>query len=353
MISLSISKSQFSDLLNLQNNVYYPLNHFVNEKDFKDILNKKKISNTFFPMPIFFGVSRDDYSKIKNFELIKLYYKKNYLALIKIKSFFKINPKTFGKKIFGKNFNKHPYYQKYKNENFIFIDFKFKKLIKKNLKDKYFISPNLFKKRVKKKLKKTKFLAGFHTRNVPHAAHQWVHKHMLKKYNKILIQPLMGQYKKNEYSDHIIVKTNIIASKLYKKNNAFFIPYFSYPRYGGPLEAALHAIVRKNYGCTHFWIGRDHAGYKNYYSKYASQKYCKNIQKKLGIKIISENEPYYCSGCKKIVNKKCLSKICKKSFKKSVSGTKIRNYIKNSKPIPEYLMDKRISIFLNKSILVN
>ena len=56
------------------------------------------------------------------------------------------------------------------------------------------------------------------------------------------------------------------------------IPFFSYPRYGGP-KAALHAVVRKNYGCTHFWVGRDHAGYKNFFKKYESQKFCKKNEK--------------------------------------------------------------------------
>lgn len=347
MLKISINKNLFSDLLNLYYGVFYPINHFVNKEEFLSILLKKNINKKFFPLPIFFGISRECYKKIKNEKLIQIFYKKKYLALINIKSFFKINTVFYGKKAFGKNFNKNPYYKKFKKENFIYIDFVYKKLIKKNLHDKNFISPKAFKNNCKKNS-----LAGFHTRNAPHAAHQWAHQLILKKYKNLLIQPLLGQYKKNEYSDKTIIQTNKRVLKIYKKN-CFFLPYFSYPRYGGPLEAALHAIVRKNYGCTHFWVGRDHAGYKKNFSKYESQKFCLKIQKKLGIKIIAEKEPYFCSGCKKIVNKKCSNKICKKSKKKFISGTEIRKLIKNNYPIPNYMMDKRVSILIKKKKLIN
>ena len=174
------------------------------------------------------------------------------IAIVRLKSLFKIDHKIYGKKIFGKNFKNHSYYSKFKKENYAFIDLEYIKLEKKNLKDKNFVPPIKFKKRINFKNKKKKSLAGFHTRNVPHSAHQWIHQFLIKKYSNILIQPLIGQYKKNEYLDQIIKKTNLIAIKMYPRKKAFYLPYFSYPRYGGPLEASLHAIVRKNYGCTHF-----------------------------------------------------------------------------------------------------
>ena len=153
MFSLSITKNQFSDLLNLHNRVFYPLTHFVNEKKFNEIIYKRQTNKKFFPIPIFFGISEKKFYVLKNLKFVKLIYKKKYLALIKIKSIFKFNPIIFGKKILGKNFKKHPYFRKYIDENFAFIDFEFKKLIKKNLKDKNFVSPKKFKKIIKKKIK--------------------------------------------------------------------------------------------------------------------------------------------------------------------------------------------------------
>jgi len=347
MISLSISKEQFSDVLNLYFGSFYPLNHFVNEKEFKNILTKKKFNSKFFPLPIFFGITKKNYLKVKTKNSIKIFYKKKYLAHIKINKFFKVNKEIYGKKLFGYNFKRHPYYLKFVKENHIFLDFDYIEVNKKNLCHKHFVSSQKFRK----KIKKNSTLAGFHTRNVPHLAHQWVHQFLWKKYSKVLIQPLVGQYKKGEYLDSTIIKSNLIAIQMYG-NKALYVPYFSYPRYAGPLESALHAIVRKNYGCSHFWVGRDHAGYKNFYSKYSSQNYCLKNQKKLGIKIIAQKEPYFCQGCKQIVNKKCSKKICTKSLKISISGTKVRNYIKKNKNIPEILMSKKISIILSKKSII-
>ena len=67
MINLQINKNQFSDLLNLINGVFFPLKHFVNKSDFKNILHNRKISKSFFPMPIFFGVTKKDYNKFNQF----------------------------------------------------------------------------------------------------------------------------------------------------------------------------------------------------------------------------------------------------------------------------------------------
>ena len=146
------------------------------------------------------------------------------------------------------------------------------------------------------------------------------------------------------------MKTNFLAKKILNNKNVFCLPFFSYPRYGGPLEATLHAIVRKNYGCTHFWVGRDHAGYKKFFSKYQSQKFCDTIKRKLKINIISEKEPFYCKK-HKIVSNHCLKKSCEYN-KVLVSGTKIRKYLSNKRKIPEFLMSKKISQVLSFNSLI-
>ncbi len=342
-----LNYKQYSDLINIENGVFRPLKNFVNQREFEDILNSKYLKNNFFPYPIFLGINKTQFNKIKDKKEITLSYKSYLKIKIEKIKFFTINKDLFGKKIYGKNFKKHPYFKIFKKDNFRFLSFKIienKQLIKL---PKLFLSPSKFKKKIKKKVK---VLPSFHTRNVPHTAHQWIHKYLLKKYKSILIHPLIGQYKKGEYKNHYIIKTNIVAAKLLKSKKVFCLPFFSYPRYGGPREAALHALVRKNYGCSHFWVGRDHAGYKNFFSKYDSQKFCKKNEGKLGIKIISKKEPYFCNTCKKITNN-CQKKICKKN-KISISGTKIRNLILKKKKIPEIFMNKKISKFLNKKSLL-
>ena len=144
-----------------------------------------------------------------------------------------------------------------------------------------------------------------------------------------------------------------MASKKFKSKKVFSIPFFSYPRYAGYREAALHAIVRRNYGCSHFWIGRDHAGVNKFYGYKQSQNFCYKHQKKLDIKIIPGNEPLYCLKCNTIKNTKCVKSKCTKKYKVKISGTKIRNLLKQNKKIPSYLMDFKISKLLSKKSLIN
>ena len=151
---------------------------------------------------------------------------------------------------------------------------------------------------------KLKTIVGFHTRNVPHRAHEWIHNFALKKCDGLFIHPLIGQFKKNEYKEKIIIQSNLkLINDIYKNKNIFFGLFNSYPRYAGPREALFHALIRKNYGCTHFMLGRDHAGVGKYYTKYESQKLCIEHEKYLKVKIISFKEPYLCTSCKKVVNK--------------------------------------------------
>ena len=351
MNKIDINKNQFSDLINLVNNVFYPLKNFVSKKEFEKIIDNKKYKNKFFPLPITFGVTKETYLKFKKITEFDLYYRKKYLINIYNVNFYSLDKKKIARKIYGVNYLKHPYYKKFITENYMFMHFDYQKLNKNNLKHKFFISPLLFKKKLKNK--KISTLSSFHTRNVPHNAHLWIHNFLFKKFGALLIQPLIGQYKKGEFNDALILKTNLLAAKFFNSDKVFSIPFFSYPRYAGYREAALHAIVRKNYGCSHFWVGRDHAGFKDFYGLNQSQNFCFKNQKKINIKIIAGAEPFHCSNCNKIKNTKCLNKNCSKKNMKKISGSLIRELLKLGKLIPEYLMDPRISKLLSKNSLIN
>ena len=98
----------------------------------------------------------------------------------------------FGKKIYGKNFKNHPYYKKFVSESYKFLNFDFLKIYKNNLSKNFFVNPKSFL--IQKKISKIKSLAGFHTRNVPHSAHQWIHRFLVKKFRYLLIQPMKLYY---------------------------------------------------------------------------------------------------------------------------------------------------------------
>ena len=114
-------------------------------------------------------------------------------------------------------------------------------------------------------------------------------------------------------------------------------------RYAGPKEAIFHALIRRNLGCTHFIIGRDHAGVGEYYGKYEAQELAKEILKKhdLGIELLLLSEPFYCKKCAQIVS----DKTCKHDEKyiEKISGTKIREMLANNKRPSELFMRAEIA----------
>ena len=349
-MNLNINYHNLLDIINLNFNVYHPIKEFVSKKDFLSIVKNYSVSDgTFFPMPIFIDVSKDVYIKNKKNDILKLFFKSEKVCDLNIKSFYSINKKVIGKKIFKTSNLKHPGLNKFLKTGDYFVHGKILNFNNNIMRKFNFSYPKKIKSLIKNK--KLKTIVGFHTRNVPHKAHEWIHNFALKKCEGLLIQPLIGQFKKNEYKEKVIIKTNKkLVNSIYKKKNILFALLNSYPRYGGPREAMLHAVIRKNYGCSHFMLGRDHAGVGNFYPKYASQNICKKYEKKMKISIIAFREPYICGSCKKIVNKKCNN--CPKMAKKFISGTLIRRLIKKKKDIPNIYMRKSISRILNSHSII-
>tara|TARA_Y100000590_G_scaffold470302_1_gene663443 strand:+ start:1563 stop:2609 length:1047 start_codon:yes stop_codon:yes gene_type:complete len=347
-MKVNISQNNYLDIINLKYGVFQPLNKFVSKKEFVSIVEDFKLDkNKFFPIPIYMGISKAVFNKIKFQKKIEAYYKSKKICNLKILSFYQINKKKIGKKIFQTSDGRHPGLQNFFRSGDYFIDCKIENFKKSSISKIQFNKPEIFKK----KFSKFKKVIGFHTRNVPHRAHEWIHFFGLSKCDALLIQPLVGQFKSSEYKEDIIIKSNLkLVNKIYKKKNIFFNVFNSYPRYGGPREALLHALVRKNFGCTHFLVGRDHAGVKNYYPKYASQKLCKKFSNKININIVTFKEPYLCKGCLQIMNKKCSS--CKNKKKETISGTKIRKLILNKKTIPQKYMRKEMSVLLDKNSII-
>lgn len=350
-MKLNINYRTLLNIINLNYGVYKPVNTFVSKKDFLSILKNYTLSNgKFFPIPLFITVSKQFYNKNKNKKLITVFYKSKKVCNLSVKSYYELNKQHVGKKIFSTNNKNHPGFSQFLKSDDYFVDCKIINFNRKIMKNINFTFPKKTKSIFLKN--KLKTIVGFHTRNVPHRAHEWIHGFGLKKCEGLFLHPLIGQFKKKEYKEKIIIKSHLkLINDIYKNKKVFFGLFNSYPMYGGPREALLHAIVRRNYGCTHFMLGRDHAGVGKYYKKYASQNLCMKYQRSMKIKIIAFAEPYLCKICKKIVNKKCDN--CNKVSKKLISGTLIRNLILKKLEVPEIYMRKSISRLLKPNLIIS
>jgi sulfate adenylyltransferase len=344
VFSLKINSLQYFEILNLINGCYYPVNKFMNKNDIENVIFNYKFKNKFFPLPIHFNISKSDQEKLKNETNFQLIYNKKKIGIFYINDFFKLNKKKYLKKLFGTESKNHTGVKNFTNLKDFFISGSVK--LNKKIKFPTSFKPYYWKSKFKKY--KLKSIAGFHTRNIPHSTHEKLHDIALEKCESLLIHPMTGKLKKGDFTRETILKSYKIYLKRKNRNKKiFFEEFLSYARFGGPREAAFHAIVRKNFGCTHFIIGRDHAGIKNFYSKYASQNFCLKNEKKIGLKILSFKEPYYCKKCRIMRGafEKCSHK---KIYKKFLSGTVIRRNILKNKKLPNYYLRKEILNKLSK-----
>ena len=331
---------------------FKPLTGFMTKKDFYSVVNKMRLSNgKLFPLPVILPILNSEVEKINQATKIHLFFKNIEVATMTPKSIFKPDFKKIIKLLFGTEDTNHPGYKMLvsSGEHFVGGPIKFIKKVKNNY-SLFELSPRKVKKNIK--MLGLKYVAGFQTRNVPHKAHEHILHLALEKVDGLFIQPLIGKKKKGDFlPEAVMTSYNLLLDKFLPKDRVILGVLTTSMRYAGPREAVFHAIIRRNYGCTHFLVGRDQAGVGNYYGEYEAQNLCVKLEKELKIKIIKIRGPFYCAKCDKIST----DNVCQSVKDRiPVSGTKIRMALKNKEPISEKFMRPEIvQSIIDKEIFIN
>ncbi|MFA5356544.1 MAG: sulfate adenylyltransferase [Candidatus Omnitrophota bacterium] len=345
---ITLDHDTLLDLENIAVGVYSPLEGFMTAEEFKSVTVRKRLpSGLPWTIPVLLPLPNQGSNEVsKDMEILLCNESNSPVGVIRVEDIYSPDKEKAAKHIFGTTSLKHPGVHKFYQAGRTFIGGKIW-LIRKNKYPyhNFNLEPKLTRELINKR--KWKTIAGFQTRNIPHRAHEFLQKIGLSLVDGILIHPIIGWKKKGDFNPEMIIKAyQILISHYYPQDRVIFSGLATSMRYAGPLEAVFHAIIRKNFGCTHFIVGRDHAGVGGFYDKYAAHRIFDRFPD-LGIIPLLLNGPYYCKKCLSVVS----DKICPHhdTHNIEISGTSIRMMITRGKRIGEEYLRPEIAGFIHKN----
>lgn len=356
-VEITIDKTTSNNIEQIVTGSFSPLEGFMNKDNFESCINNMQLSNgLIWPIPIVASINASKMKEIetKKAEKVGLFYNKQLQAILDIEDVYEYDKEETAKKIFGTADSNHPGVRKWISQEKHFVGGKLNPVdsVISNFPTHNF-SPIQTRKIFKEKGWKT--VCGFQTRNIPHIGHEHMQRIALEICDGLFVQPLVGWKKTGDFKSEAIIRAYEVLIENYHLKNRVLLGVLSTTMfYAGPREAIFHAIIRKNFGCTHFIIGKDHAGVgkngESYYKTFEASELLSKLECKIGIKVIKVDTIYH-------FNTK-LDKVVEsvdgldKSEYRIVNGSTIRDLLKNGYPINSKLVKPEVIKVISKDDLI-
>lgn len=323
---------------------FSPLEGFMDEEEYYSVIEGMRLKNgIIWTIPIVLPVEDPSISRGKEKGI--LIYGGEPRGMIEIYQVFKRNKKLESEKVFGTTDISHPAVRYIQEASEYLLAGRVQVLEPPRTKfRKYYLYPSETRDEFRKR--NWKSVVGFQTRNPIHRAHEYIQKCALEMVDGLFIHPVVGRIKEDDVPADIRMKCyEVLIENYYPPDRVMLCINPSAMRYGGPREAVLHAIVRKNYGCTHFIVGRDHAGVGNFYGPYDAQRiFLKFDEKELGIRPLFFENAFFCKKCSSMATEKTCPH--KEEFRINLSGTKLREMLSKGEYPPSEFTRKEIADIL-------
>lgn len=334
-MTVAIQEETLQDVINIETGLLAPLTGFMGAEDLRSVADRCRLADgPVFPLPITLDIPPEQYERVRPGDVLTLEYLGRPVAELDVESRFLMTGEDIAA-VFRTSDNAHPGVRKERERSACRVGGAVR-LTDRSLLDGA-LKPEDTRRVFAEKGWKT--VAGFQTRNPVHRAHEYIQRIGLEVCDGLFINPIVGWKKTGDFTQEAVMAAyHRMIGEFYPRDRVYIAGLKTQMRYAGPREAVFHAIIRRNLGCTHFLIGRDHAGVGSYYGAYDAHALARELEPDLGIRLLLTREPYYCRKCGQIVTDKHCAHY--DTDRVEISGTIIRQYIRDGH-IPNEIMLRR------------
>lgn len=334
--SIAVDRREECDLNLIAIGAFSPITGFMNEADYTSVVEKMHLANGLpWTLPITLSTNEETGSALHTGSRVALTSAGAPVAILDVEEVYSYDKKLQAELVYKTTEEAHPGVRKLYSQGDLLVSGPIT-LLERDRSipfTEHNLTPSQTRALIAEKGWKT--VVAFQTRNPVHRAHEYLQKCALEIVDGLLLHPLVGETKDDDVPADVRMRCyEVLLERYYPANRVILSVLPASMRYAGPREAIVHALIRKNYGCTHFIIGRDHAGVGNYYGTYEAQEMFNNFSpEELGITPMKFEHAFWCNDCESMAS----TKTCPHGVESHVhlSGTKVRQMLSSGEMPPQ------------------